>query len=193
MAAPFSTKLLVTGKSFNLYHALRPLIQVNTNIADNKYHPLHELVLEKLKAQDEPQLIINTTASIKKTSPKAVVRHKAVRRVREAAHQVLKEKGYGKDGKTKDGKGSLVGTLAFWATTETVLTPWEELKEEVRGAIEKWIALKQKTGGPMKVIPRRDSRPGLYTKNHRGGYLGRGAGGYVQANPREAKDTPWHN
>lgn len=173
MAPQFSTKAFVTGKSFNLQHALRPLILVNSNISENRYHPLHEKVLRKLETQDKPQLIINITATIKKTSSKAVVRKKSVHRVREATYQILKEKGYGKDGKAEDGRSNLVGTLAFRTTAETVLTPWEELKEEVRGALGKWIVLRQKSSGSAKNEPKKEAKPGLPFQQDGGGYTGR--------------------
>lgn len=159
MAAVFATKPLVASKSFNLKHAFRPVISLNPAISKNIYHPLHEKALERLKEEERPQLIIDIVATIKRTSPKAVVRNRSKRRIREATHQVLKENGYGKDGKAEDGnKKDLVGTLSFFTTIETVLTPWIELKEEVRRGVVKWIALRQKESGLARNLSREDAR-----------------------------------
>lgn len=161
MAAVFATKPLVASKSFNLKYAFRPVISLNPAIFKNIYHPLHEKVLEKLKEEERPQLIIDIVATIKRTSPKAVVRNRSKRRIREATHQVLKENGYQKDGKAEGGnKKDLVGTLAFFTTTETVLTPWMELMEEVRRGVIKWIALRQKESKLVWNSGREDARPG---------------------------------
>lgn len=159
MTAVFATKPLVASKSFNLKHAFRPVFSLNPAISKNIYHPLHEKALEKLKEEERPQLIIDIVATIKRTSPKAVVRNRSKRRIREATHQVLKENGYSKDGKAEDGnKKDLVGTLSFFTTIETVLTPWIELKEEVRRGVVKWIALRQKESGLARNSGREDAR-----------------------------------
>lgn len=159
MATVFATKPLVASKSFNLKHAFRPVISLNPAISKNIYHPLHEKALERLKEEERPQLIIDIVATIKRTSPKAVVRNRSKRRIREATHQVLKENGYSKDGKAEDGnKKDLVGTLSFFTTIETVLTPWIELKEEVRRGVVKWIALRQKESGLARNSSREDAR-----------------------------------
>lgn len=179
MAAVFATKPLVASKSFNLKYAFRPVISLNPAIFKNIYHPLHEKVLEKLKEKERPQLIIDIVATIKRTSPKAVVRNRSKRRIREATHQVLKENGYQKDGKAEGGnKKDLVGTLAFFTTTETVLTPWMELKEEVRRGVVKWIVLRQKESKLVWNSGREDARPRRGEQFVQNGYpsYGRGAG-----------------
>ncbi|KAL0639679.1 hypothetical protein Q9L58_001246 [Maublancomyces gigas] len=141
----FATKSLVSTKSFNLRYNFLPMVSLNASIARNVYHPLHAKTIERQKEEERPQLIIDIVSTIKRTSPKAVVRNRSKRRVREATYQVLKENGYGRDGKAENGgKKDLVGTLAFFTTTETVLTPWEELKAEVRYGVGKWIVLRQR-------------------------------------------------
>lgn len=161
MAATFATKPLIASKSFTLKHALRPVVSLNIAVAKNKYHPLYEKALERLKDEERPLLIIDVIATIKRTSPKAVVRNRSKHRIREATHQVLKENGYGTDGKAGDGKKEdLVGTLAFFTTAESVLTPWEELKEEVRNGVVKWLALRQKCSKPARKPSREEAKPG---------------------------------
>lgn len=180
MAAVFATKPLVASKSFNLKYAFRPVISLNPSIFKNIYHPLHEKVLEKLKEEERPQLIIDIVATIKRTSPKAVVRNRSKRRIREATHQILKENGYQRDGRAEGAdKKDLVGTLAFFTTAETVLTPWMELKEEVRRGVVKWIALRQKENKLVWNSGREDARPRRgeqFVENWHPSYK-RGAGG----------------
>lgn len=153
MASSFARdlRLLTTCKSFILQHCPRTIVQVDPSVIANPYHPLRSKVLERLKTQDTPRLIVNVLATKKKVSPYAVVRNRAIRRVREATYEVLREKGYSREGERlrvgkhglKSSRENLVGTLAFWTTSESVLIGWGELKEEIGKAIDKFIALRQ--------------------------------------------------
>lgn len=189
----YATKSLVSTKSFNLRYTFLPMVSLNASIARNVYHPLHAKTIERQKEEERPQLIIDIMATIKRTSPKAVVRNRSRRRVREATYQVLKENGYGKDGKAEDGgKKDLVGTLAFFTTTETVLTPWEELKAEVRYGVVKWIALRQSNSRTERNTGREDARPRHgeeHTAKEHTAYQGEGESG--EGYQRGARQAPW--
>ncbi|KAH0608971.1 uncharacterized protein H6S33_001199 [Morchella sextelata] len=76
----------LTSKSFTLLHSLTPVVVVDPNVVSNHYHPLNRRVLERIRAEEtnEPRLIITALAPKKNVSKNAVVRNKAVRRVREA-------------------------------------------------------------------------------------------------------------
>ncbi|KAL7274711.1 hypothetical protein RUND412_002383 [Rhizina undulata] len=139
-------KLLHTTKNFYLRHSFKPEYLPNPNVYNNPYHPLYFNAREKFDNL-EPQLIINITATKKAVAGKATVRNRAVRRVRMATWDLLRERGYTKDGRVRNQKAKIagekrdiIGTLAFWPTQEAVKADWKELKTDVEVGLEKFLA-----------------------------------------------------
>jgi hypothetical protein len=154
----------LTSKSFTLLHSLTPVVMVDPNVVSNHYHPLNRRVLERIRAEEtnEPRLIITALAPKKNVSKNAVVRNKAVRRVREAVYEILRGKGYGREGEllrvaekyAANGRERLVGTLSFSVTMDSVVTAWSDLKGEIGIAIDKFIAISQKVKSKSTLRPR---------------------------------------
>ncbi|KAI5847202.1 hypothetical protein DFP73DRAFT_593052 [Morchella snyderi] len=156
-----------TSKSFTLLYSPTPIAMVDLNVVSNIYHPLNRRVLERIRAEEtnEPRLIIAALATKKNVSKNSVVRNKGVRRVREAVYEILRAKGYGREGEllratekcAANGSEQLVGTLSFSVTMDSVVTAWSDLKGEIVIAIDEFIAISQKA--QRKNTPR--PKPGL--------------------------------
>ncbi|RPB14458.1 hypothetical protein P167DRAFT_563922 [Morchella conica CCBAS932] len=159
-----------TSKSFTLLHSLTPIVLVDPSVVSNPHHPLNQRVLERIKAEEtnEPRLIITALATKKNVSKNSVVRNKAVRRVREAVYEILRVKGYGREGESLrvaekyagNGRERLVGTLSFSVTMDSVVTAWSDLKGEIGVAIDKFIAISQKVNSKSTLRPRSGSERG---------------------------------
>ncbi|KAL7274709.1 hypothetical protein RUND412_002381 [Rhizina undulata] len=150
-------KLLHTTKNFYLRHSFKPEYLPNPNVYNNPYHPLYFNAREKFDNL-EPQLIINITATKKAVAGKATVRNRAVRRVRMATWDLLRERGYTKDGRVRNQKAKIAGekrdiisTLAFWPTQEAV-------KADVEVGLEKFLAAHEiiRAKEVAKVKPQQD-------------------------------------
>ena len=110
-------------------------------------HPLHAQIHAKFHDPTlKDKLVINFTAS-KTVSKKAVVRNRARRRTREAVYQALQERGYGKEGEPLAGGGrekGVTGSLTWFPTFESVNAASEELRAEVRVAVDRWLEFRER-------------------------------------------------
>lgn len=152
-----------TSKSFTLLHSLTPIVSADPSVVSNSHHPLNRRVLERIRAKEtKPRLIITTLAKKRNVSKNSVVRNKGVRRVREAVYEILRAKGYGREGESLrvaekyagNGQERLVGTLSFSVTMDSVVTAWSDLKGEIGIAIDKFIAISQKVKSKSTPRPR---------------------------------------
>ncbi|KAG0125175.1 hypothetical protein HOY82DRAFT_543304 [Tuber indicum] len=134
-------------KNFILRQSLKSQALVNTKILNNPMHPLHAQIQAKFHDPTLVQkLVVNFTAS-KSVSKKAVVRNSARRRTRNVVYQVLRERGYGKEGEPLALGGrekGVTGSLTWFPTFESVNTPLGELKAEVEVAVDRWLAFRER-------------------------------------------------
>ncbi|PUU82506.1 hypothetical protein B9Z19DRAFT_1120539 [Tuber borchii] len=134
-------------KNFILRQSLKPQALVNSRILANPMHPLHAQIYAKFHDPTlKDKLVINFTAS-KNVSKKAVVRNRARRRTREAVYQALRERGYGKEGEPLAGGGrekGVTGSLSWFPTFESVNAASEELRAEVRVAVDRWLEFRER-------------------------------------------------
>ncbi|KAF8473944.1 hypothetical protein BDZ91DRAFT_759301 [Kalaharituber pfeilii] len=138
----FTVRYSVTGQVLALFHFI-----------NNPFNPIRNKLLAKYKRQEQEfVLIVNTTK--KSLSTKACVRVNIARRIRELVLAELREQGWGRDGsvigpKTPKGVGipqdggfpryPLKGCLAFFPYEESVTTPVEVLRKEVKQGVERFL------------------------------------------------------
>ena len=148
-------RVLCTTSNFNLRYSVTGEVLALFHFLNNPYHPLQRKLQAKYTRQEEEfVLVVNTTK--KNVSTKACVRNTIARRIRDIALTELRERGWKRNGSVlgfKDSKGvgiipeeqgggkryPLKGCMAFFPFEESITTPREVLREEVRMAIEKFL------------------------------------------------------
>ncbi|KAI5809889.1 hypothetical protein DFH27DRAFT_629527 [Peziza echinospora] len=143
-----SLRILTSTKNFVLRYSVTGQVLALFQYLSNPYHPLRRKLQRKYDRQ-EHELVLIVQPTKKALSTKACVRTTIARKLREIAIQELRLRGWGRDGRPLKGgrsesgggavKEPLKGTIAFFPYEEMLMAKEEELRDEVRYGIDRFL------------------------------------------------------